>query len=72
MDDDPKPQPVKPGFRTTEFWLHLAAVLLSALFASGALTNDRVLAIAGVAASVLTALGYGVQRSAIKRAGSDA
>lgn len=72
MDEDPNPQPVKPGYQTTEFWLHLAAVMLSALFASGALTNDRVLAIAGLAASVLTALGYGVQRSAIKRAGSDA
>lgn len=62
------PAPPKPGYKTTEFWFKLAAVLLSTLFASGALTNNTALAIAGMAATVLTALGYTVSRTMIKTA----
>jgi hypothetical protein len=58
--------PVKPGFRTSEFWLKIAAMLLTALFASGAVTNNTVLAVAGIAASMLGALGYTVARSLVK------
>jgi len=58
----------KPGWKTTEFWLSLSAVLLSALYASGAMTNSTMLAVAGVAASVLTALGYAVSRGMAKAA----
>jgi hypothetical protein len=58
--------PPKPGFRTSEFWLKVAAMLLTALFASGAVTNNTVLAVAGIAASMLGALGYTVARSLVK------
>jgi hypothetical protein len=58
--------PPKPGFKTSEFWLKVAAMLLTALFASGAVTNNTVLAVAGIAASMLGALGYTVARSLVK------
>ena len=61
------PAPVKPGWQTTEFWLSLAATLLSALFAAGVLTNSTALAIAGIAATILTALGYTVSRALVKK-----
>lgn len=70
MADNDTPAPVKPGYKTTEFWLSLAATILSALFASGALTNNTALAIAGMAATVLTALGYKVSRAMVKSAAS--
>lgn len=69
MTDDETPNtPTKPGWRTSEFWLSIAAIALSSLFASGAMTNTTALAIAGIAATVLTALGYKVSRTAVKRA----
>jgi hypothetical protein len=67
---DPAPTPTKPGYKTTEFWLSMLATLLTALFASGALTNNVALAIAGMAATVLTALGYKVSRTLVKTAGA--
>lgn len=69
MADDTS-TPVKPGYKTTEFWLTLAATLLSTLFASGAITNNTVLALAGIGATVLTALGYKVTRTLVKTAGA--
>lgn len=61
------PTPIaKPGYRTSEFWLKCVAMVLSALFASGVLTTDTALAIAGMAATVLTALGYTVARTMVK------
>ena len=60
---------VKPGWQTTEFWLGLAATLLSALYASGVIpTSGAAATIAGIAATVLIALGYKVSRTLIKRA----
>jgi hypothetical protein len=64
---DPIP-PVKPGYMTTEFWLTVVAFALSALYASGALTNSVALAIAGIAATVLGSLGYKVSRTLVKTA----
>jgi len=65
-----EPTPVKPGYKTTEFWLSIAAMLLSTLFASGALTNDVALTLAGIGATLLTALGYKVTRTLVKTAGA--
>lgn len=59
----------KPGYKTTEFYLSLLATLLTALFASGVFTSSTSLAIAGMAATVLTALGYKVTRAMVKMAG---
>ena len=66
-DTTSTPTAHKPGFRTSEFWLSLAAVLLGALFASGVLADGGTAAkIAGLAASLLGALGYTVSRTQLK------
>lgn len=67
---DPTPtDPPKPGYKTTEFWLSLAAKLLGAAFAAGLIGDGTPLArIAGLAAVVLTSLGYTVNRAMVKAA----
>ena len=58
----------KPGYKTTEFWLSFAALVVGASFASGVVptesTGEKLL---GLAATVLTALGYTVSRTMVKR-----
>lgn len=63
---------VKPGWKTSEFWKGSAAILLSTLFASGVLTNNVVLAIAGIAASMLGSMGYAVSRTMVKSSAAKA
>lgn len=60
------PAPVSPGWKTTEFWLKLAATVLTLMYASGAVTNNTALAIAGIAATILGEHGYTVARSIVK------
>lgn len=71
MTDPAVPPPsTKPGYRTTEFWLKVAALLLTALFASGAIpTSGPAATITAIAATMLGALGYTVSRSFVKAAG---
>ncbi len=57
---------VKAGWRTTEFWLKIAATALSAAFASGLITGNVALAIAGIAAAELGSFGYTVMRTQAK------
>jgi len=61
--------PPKPGYKTSEFWLALVAMLLTTLFASGAIaagsTWDKVLSFIAMA---LTSLGYSVSRGMAKAA----
>ncbi len=64
---DPVPAATSPGWRTSEFWLKLAAMLLTAAYASGVMTNNTALAVAGIAATILGALGYTVSRTIAKR-----
>lgn len=58
----------KPGYKTSEFWLSLAAIIVGAAFASNVFpsesSGDKVL---GLAATVLTTLGYTVSRTLVKR-----
>jgi len=59
----------KPGYKTTEFWLSLAAMVIGAAMASGAFGDESTLGkIVGLAASVLGALGYTITRGAVKKA----
>jgi hypothetical protein len=63
--------PIRPGWRTTEFWLKIAAIILTALFASGAIpTTGTAAMVAAIAATILGALGYTVGRSLVKAAGA--
>lgn len=58
---------MKPGYKTTEFWLSALAFVLGALFASGVVSEgsqiDKVL---GLGASILGQLGYVVPRGMAK------
>lgn len=61
---------MKPGIKTTEFWLSLTAILLGALTTSGLLGEGSTAArIAGLAVTVLAALGYTAARSKTKSGG---
>ena len=59
----------KPGYKTTEFWMAVAAFAVSALYGSGVITEgtalDKALA---VGAMVLSSLGYAVSRGLTKKA----
>lgn len=58
---------VKPGWKTSEFWLTSAATVVGALLASGAIPDESGFGKAlGAAAMVLGALGYSVVRSLVK------
>lgn len=57
----------KPGYKTTEFWLTFAAMVVGTLLMSGALADDSVASkVVGAIATVLTALGYQVTRAKAK------
>ena len=59
----------KPGWKTSEFWLSLAAKVLGALFSAGVLGDgSTAMRVAGVAAIVLSTLGYQVSRTIVKSA----
>jgi hypothetical protein len=56
-----------PGYKSTEFYLSLLAMLVGALLASGALPEHTIaFKIAGIGATVLAALGYTVSRTLVK------
>lgn len=58
---------MKPGWKTTEFWLSLVATIVGVLLASGVFTDDSWAAKAlGVAAATLSALGYTWARGSLK------
>ena len=58
---------VKPGFKTTEFWLSLLVILLGAFAASGVLVEGHwALKGAGLLLSALGAMGYGASRAKTK------
>jgi len=62
-------RPKKPGYRTSEFWLSLVALVLGALIASGAIGEESGTGqLIAFAASTLTALGYSLSRGMVKKA----
>jgi len=69
MDTPAAPAPVvKPGYRTTEFWLATAAALVGILVASGAIQSGSVWDKAlGLVAAALASIGYSVSRGSAKR-----
>ena len=62
---------MKPGYKTTEFWLTALAMLLGALMASGLLAEGSMpLQVAGMVSVVLAKLGYTSSRTKSKVADS--
>ena len=65
---DKKPE-IRPGYKTTEFWISLAAVIICSVVASGIVPADSVWErIIGLVVSALAALGYTGARLYIKKA----
>lgn len=59
---------VKPGYKTTEFWLTLAACVVGALAASGVFPDESLgMKITGLAMTTLAALGYTTSRFMVKK-----
>lgn len=57
----------KPGYKTTEFWLSLLAMIVGLLYTSGVISSGTTAdKIAGLAVQVLAALGYSVSRGLAK------
>jgi hypothetical protein len=58
---------MKPGIKTTEFWLSLAAMVVGTMMASGVFADGSMpMKIGGMAMSILAALGYTYNRTKLK------
>ena len=61
---------VKPGYKTTEFWLSLLAILLGFVLSSGAMdsapADGWITKLIGGAVAVLTTMGYNAARAKTK------
>lgn len=57
----------RPGWKTSEFWLSVAAFAVSTLAASGAFGDGWVIKGLGVIGDVLAALGYQHSRTKVKQ-----
>ena len=62
----------KPGKKTTEFWITVVAIALSATMASGVLSDHGLSPIygqvVGIVCATLAALGYQASRAVVKQA----
>jgi hypothetical protein len=59
-----------PGWRTTEFWLSLAAIVLGGMFSVDLIPQEGpYMKLAGLAVVVLSAFGYSVSRGVAKKNG---
>lgn len=68
MAEETTKSEVKPGYKTTEFWLSVGACALGAFAASGALPDDHiVMKVAGMTLAALGAMGYTVSRLFVKK-----
>ncbi len=58
---------VKPGYKTTEFWLSAVATIVGLVLASGIVpSNGPWVQVTGLITGVLGALGYTVSRGNVK------
>lgn len=58
---------VKPGYKTTEFYVALLAIIVGAVFASGLVTEGSTLdKVLGTIVAILGQLGYTVSRTLTK------
>jgi hypothetical protein len=58
---------MKPGYKTTEFWLSLLTVLISAVASSGLFASTSPAArLISIALATLTSLGYTASRTSLK------
>lgn len=62
---------MKPGWRTTEFWMTAAANVVGLLMTSGAFVEGPIFRALGMAAMVLSTLGYTYSRGKAKSLDAD-
>ncbi len=68
MSEDQTTGTVKPGYRTSEFWLSAGATVVGLVIASGALPETGVWGkVVALVTAAFTALGYTVSRGLAKR-----
>jgi hypothetical protein len=61
-------RPAKPGYRTSEFWISVAAVIVGSVVASGAIPSDGAWErIVGLLVAGFAALGYTGARLTLKK-----
>lgn len=61
---------MKPGWKTTEFWLSVIAMVVGLLMTSGFFAVDSIWGkILGLAGTVLASLGYSLSRGLAKSSG---
>lgn len=61
----------KPGYKTTEFWLTVAANVAGLAVASGAFPEDSpAFKLCGLGLMLLASMGYQVSRASVKKAGN--
>ena len=58
---------MKAGYKTTEFWMTLAGVLLSFLISQGIVTGEQIDNIFVVLAPVIGSTGYSIARGLAKQ-----
>lgn len=59
---------VKPGYKTTEFWLSAVAAIVGILLTSGVLVEgNSITQVVGIIATALSAMGYSVSRGNAKK-----
>lgn len=62
------PADVKPGYKTTEFWMTCVATIVGLILVSGAVQEGGLAAqIVGGVAAVLAQLGYTASRTKVKQ-----
>ncbi len=59
--------PVKPGWKTTEFWLTKLGMVLGGVIASGLPSDSKAVQVAGLGLSALSLLGYQASRASVKK-----
>jgi hypothetical protein len=70
MSEPIPPTPTKPGYKTTEFWLSTAAIVIGLLYAAGVVAPEGTDALSkaiAFGATALAALGYSVSRGLAKK-----
>lgn len=67
-ESKPEVQDVKPGFKTTEFYLSSLAMIVSIVYASGIVeSGSNIDKVIGFISMALVAMGYSVSRGLAKK-----
>lgn len=65
----PETTPIKPGFKTTEFWMTVVTAVVSLLIASDVIpSNSGWSQLVALASAALAAMGYSTSRAVAKLA----